>query len=252
MSHRSWVRLRSAFYSAGFTTARSMWNGIVGEDSQLFIEKGATHSKSRFLQHCLSIAPCGGKRAGKADAIQRRAMPARRLEHKPARQLMDQKVHAQFPFDVSRVHATQVFHLQRRLEIAQSKFHFPAAQIELPQSMGRVFDRVGECGDKDDFPGAKAPYAEPAAHHSQRQLAGELSPLGRLQIRRAKWRLLPMDQAVLGAEASATAEVEFARAAQTEHPVDATAQASGHHRPYAKAAISQQDFIHIQALPKRL
>src|ERR1019366_9298915 len=84
MAHKSGVRLRSAFYGTGFTAARSMWNGIVGEDSQQFIEKGATHAKSGFLQHGLSIAPCGDKRTGKADAIQRRAMPARRLEHESA------------------------------------------------------------------------------------------------------------------------------------------------------------------------
>ena len=45
-------------------------------------------------------------------------MAASGLQHEPAHQVMDQKVHADFPLQVLRVFAAQLIHLERSFEIA--------------------------------------------------------------------------------------------------------------------------------------
>ncbi len=91
-------------------------------------------------------------------------MPAGRFQHQPADEVMHEKMHAQFPFDVSRIFTTEMFHLQCGLKMAQRQFHFPASPIEPSEGFERIFCWVYQRGHEDDLASAKATPAEAAPH----------------------------------------------------------------------------------------
>lgn len=125
--------------------------------------------------------------------------------------------------------------------MSESKFHFPASQIELCQLRRGVLDRIQKSRYQNDRPGPEASDSRLDFHHSHLNGVRKLIPIGLGHLFGAAYSFGPGDQTVIVSQGFALVEIDFAPGrVGSEDSVDAAMNTLSYGRKVTEISISQE------------
>jgi hypothetical protein len=161
-----------------------------------------------------------------------------RVANHPSNQIVAKQRREEFLPHHGRRFASQVFKVQRLLDLESIEFHIPSIAVQFRDRLGRVFVRVQERRDDRDLPGSATWHDDIESNHAQRERLGDRR-VSRFVHPRWPFRSMPRNEPIVLAQSLAASEIARAPLVQSGAGVDAAKRE--HCQRHVRTVVSIED-----------